>query len=366
MKILFDYRSFSLQKIGGISRYFIELNKKFQNNKIQSRIFAPIHRNDFLKNEKNNSKINIYLKNYPPFTSGLIDNYNFYLTNFILNYEKPNILHQTYYSDRKFSINKKKTKVILTVYDLIHEIFYKDFGFKNSHRPKLKSLNQADYIICISKKTKEDLLKIYDLPESKVKVVHLGFAQLNKYEEIKSGFLTFPYILFVGSRKRYKNYFNLLKAYSISCKLKKDFKIVCFGGGEFSLEEKKIVSDLNIDQKQIYQINGDDKILNYLYRNAELFVFPSLYEGFGLPTLEAMGNQCPVLLSSISVFKEISNNSAAYFDPYSPESIKNTIEETIYSETKKNILKKRGLENIKKFTWDKCAAETIEAYKKII
>ena len=127
---------FPYKKFGGISRYFVELNKILNRNKINSKIIAPIHKNLHLKNCEYNSKMNFYLNKYPKYTNQLINNYNFYLTNFIIRISKPEIIHQTYYSNQSLHINKKKTKLILTVYDLIHEKFHNDFGFDKNYRPK--------------------------------------------------------------------------------------------------------------------------------------------------------------------------------------------------------------------------------------
>ena len=303
MKIFFDYHGFSLQKFGGISRYFVELNKILNRNKINSKIIAPIHKNLHLKNCEYNSKMNFYLNKYPKYTNQLINNYNFYLTNFIIRISKPEIIHQTYYSNQSLHINKKKTKLILTVYDLIHEKFHNDFGFDKNYRPKSFSLNNSDHIICISYKTKIDLMEIYKIPEEKISVIHLAYTKFNNFKKDK--IINEPYLLFVGSRKRYKNFFTFLKGFSLSNSLKKDFKIVCFGGGNFDNKELQMINELGLNVENIIQIEGDDRILSNLYKNAVSFIFPSLYEGFGLPIIEAMSYGCPVILSSIAIFKEI-------------------------------------------------------------
>ena len=367
MNIIYDYNAFSLQKFGGITRYYTELNKIFNKNEnIKSKIIAPIHQNYYLKNNKYNERFNIYLNRYPKYTKTFVENYNFYISNILINFIKPKILHQTYYSEKTYKFNKTKTKSILTVYDLIHEIFYKDFGFEKNYRPKLTSLSQADHIICISNKTKNDLINIYNIPEDKIEVIYLGCSRFDVKKNYEKNIFDFPYILFVGSRRRYKNFYNLLKAYSTSLKLKKDIKIICFGGEKFGVDEKKLLQTFGISENQIIQINGNDETLTVLYKNAEAFIFPSIYEGFGLPILESMKNNCPVILSSIETFREVAGDSALYFDPMSTESIREKIEEVIYSDTKKLILKKNGTERVKKFTWEKCAEETLKIYQKVI
>lgn len=364
MKILFNYHGFSLQKFGGITRYFVELNKELNKKKINSKIIAPIHKNIHLKNCKFNSKMNFYLDKYPKYTNHIINNFNFYLTNFIIRSSKPEIVHQTYYSNKSLNINKKKTKLILTVYDLIHEIFHNDFGFDKNYRPKSFSLKDSDQIICISHKTKIDLIDIYKVPEEKISVIHLGYTKFDNFKKDK--IINEPYLLFVGLRKRYKNFFMFLKGFSLSNSLKKDFKIVCFGGGKFDNKELQTFNELGLNLKNIIQIEGDDQILSNLYKNAETFIFPSLYEGFGLPIIEAMSYGCPVILSSIEVFKEIAGDSALFFEPNSPESIKEKIENLVYSNENKKILISKGYRQIKKFTWENCANNTLNVYKKII
>ncbi len=367
MKIIYDFITFSLQEYGGVSRYFTELNSFFsKKTNMQSKIIAPIHKNIHLKNNDSNFALSFYLKTYPKYAYPLIKYYNLYISNVYLRFYSPDILHQTYYSNHQYNINRKKTKLIITVYDLIHEIFYKDFGFEKDYRPKLNSLSQADYIICISKKTKQDLIEYYKIPDNKIQVIYLGTSNLKikDFNGLKDSWGS--YILFVGSRRRYKNFNNLLKAYSLSSKLSKDFKIICFGGGAFHPDEKKMLTDLNINKDKIIQINGGDDKLAYLYKHASAFIFPSIYEGFGLPILESMSNHCPVISSNHQALVEVAGDAAIYFDPTSAESILTKIEEVVYSDSLRQTLIKKGIEQSKKFTWEECANQTLKVYKKII
>jgi len=123
---------------------------------------------------------------------------------------------------------------------------------------------------------------------------------------------------------------------------------------------------MGLNLENIIQIEGDDQMLSNLYKNAESFVFPSLYEGFGLPAIEAMSYGCPVLLSSIDVFREIADDAASFFDPKSPDSIKEKIENLVYSKENKEKFINEAYRQIKKFTWKNCANNTLDVYKKII
>ena len=364
MKILFDYSIFFHQTLGGISRYYISLYEEFLKKNQETKILAPLHSNIFLKNSNYKSNLNIYIKKYPKYSRKLIKSYNQIFSKFYYNYYKPDIIHKTFYET---NLNKNsKSKNILTVMDLIHEIYYEDYGFDKNFKHKAASLENLDYIICISKKTKLDLLNFYNLPEKKVEVVYLGVKKFNAIVHEKVQIIDTPYVLYVGDRKKYKNFKNLIKAYSISNKVKKDFKIVCFGGGNFNKEELDLIQKNKFDLNQFIQINGDDNQLHYLYKNAEAFLFPSKYEGFGLTTIEAMSLGCPVISSNHEAILETVGDAAELFNPNDIEEISNKMEKILYNKENKNILINKGLERSKLFSWEDCANKTLSIYKKCL
>ena len=146
-------------------------------------------------------------------------------------------------------------------------------------------------------------------------------AEDEKYKNIKK---KEKYILYVGSRKRYKNFTNLVLAFSKSEYLIENYKIVCFGGGNFQKEEVENFENLGIKSNLNY-VKGDDFKLSSLYKNASLYVSLSIHEGFGLTLLEAMRSKCPVLCSNIPVFKEIYKNSCEYVNSKDLNSIKKNV-----------------------------------------
>ena len=364
MKILFDYSIFSHQKLGGISRYFVNLHKymnRFENT--DCKIFTPIHFNKFLKSYMDKKNNYLYLKDYPKFTRKLINFINFNSSKIYCKYFKPDIIHKTFFN-YNFD-NNKKTKKIITVYDLIHEIYHKDFNKSDTYLPKKKFLNIVDSIICPSNKTKNDLIYFYNIKPEKINVIYMGINKFNDYKELEFSKKLMPYLLYVGDRKRYKNFKNLIIALSIKKNILNDFKLVCFGGGKFSDTEKILFKDHKINESEIIQLEGDDNILFNLYKNAIAFIFPSTYEGLGLPQLEAMSLGCPVISSNHEAILEAVGKSAALFNPSDPEDIINVIEKTIYSQEKLDELKKKGFERSKLFSPEKCAKETLNLYKKI-
>jgi glycosyltransferase involved in cell wall biosynthesis len=196
-------------------------------------------------------------------------------------------------------------------------------------------------------------------------VTHLGFKDFSSFKEYKKKtFSDKKYLLFVGRRAIYKNFNALLKAYSSSEELMKNFNIIQFGGNKFSKEEIELIKSLKIDQSNIIHLNGNDKTLFDLYSNASALILPSLYEGFGLPILEAMSIGCPVVCSNTSSLPEVAGSAVKYFDPKNYEDIKEAIISVVFSSTYKNELIKLGYDQVKKFSWEKCAKDTLKIYKK--
>lgn len=361
MKIYYDYQIFLHQKYGGISKYFINLVKNI-NKKSKSLIIAPFHKNYYLNLQNQKTKKFFYFNFKTRNINFLSNQVNKFYTKLYYNTNPPDIFHFTYFN-KKYYLNKK-AKHVITIYDLIKEIYYKD-EFKKEQIFKKEYFKNIDKIICISENTKKDLLNFYDLNPDLIKVVYLGVDQNKNFINMGKIKIDKPYILFVGNRERYKNFKSFIIAYSKSDKLKKDFDIICFGGQNFNNKDVLLFKDLNI-LENIKYVEGSDLELNFFYKNAKAFIFPSLYEGFGLPLLESMKMNCPVFCSNTSSFKEIANNSAIFFDPKNIEEIKFQIESNIYDNQRMNEIILNGKKNIQKFSWKKCANETLEVYQDLL
>jgi glycosyltransferase involved in cell wall biosynthesis len=375
MKILFDYQIFLNQEYGGPSRYFVNLAKAII-KKETLKICAPIHINNYLQEIPKNFIYGLKLpkqySNYFPYkiksiiNKFLVSPLNKRLNNLFSMRYNPDIVHKTYY-DSENRINKP---TVLTVYDLIHEKFYKDYNKSKFYRPKKKALENADKIICISKNTSNDLIKYYDVDKKKIEIIYLANSFSNiacnlpptrVVSEIKK-----DYLLYVGKRSGYKNFLNFIKAFSISSKLKRDFCIICFGNREFTRDEINEFSKLKLNDKNIIHINGDDFLLSHLYKNARALIYPSLYEGFGLPILEAMSFNCPVICSNTSSIPEVGGDAVKYFNPYDITEISQIICNTVYSDYTITSLINKGKIQEKLFTWQKCSENTLKVYKKLL
>ena len=361
MNINYDHQIFSNQNLGGPSRYFVELIKELISLKNRPVVIAPFNQNIYLAEISSKFKKEFFFKigkkNF------LTQKINDLVSNYIFGKNNYDLYHLTYYNK---CFNTKKPKII-TVYDLIHEKFMHEFDFKSL--PKKKVFENIDHFFCISNNTKNDLINYYNVNESKVSTIYPGVEQIlleKNNSAINNNFLSLkPYILYVGSRHGYKNAQNFLISFSKSKKLKDNIKIVFFGGGKFSSKEKKLLNNLNLNEKNCVQIDGDDSLLKFFYKNAEVFIYPSLYEGFGSSPLEAMKYGCPVASSITSCMPEIQGDASKKFDPNNIENIISVLEEIIYSNEIRKDLINKGYERVKKYSWKKCALETLQVYKNL-
>ncbi|WP_246236363.1 glycosyltransferase family 4 protein [Flavobacterium ajazii] len=373
IKILIDPQIFNLQTYGGISRYYTEIFKRLKKNKKLS-IILPI-----------DSSNNVYVAN-----SGLLLKEKKLITYLIKTLNALGV--STRSLNRK--ISEKKTKrplrdnnfelfiptyydpyflefindkpFVLTVYDMIHELFPQYFIEDpwNVTVNKKRLLETATKIIAVSRNTKKDIIKIYPhIDESKIEVIYHGNSiQVNENVSVD---LPDNYILFVGSRDYYKNFYFLAEA--IKDLLAKDtsLKLICAGGGEFKEEEIEFLKRIGI-QEQVEQKYFEEEQLGLFYKNARCFVFPSMYEGFGIPVLESMACGCPIVLANSSSFPEVAGEAGIYFDVSNKEDLMNKIVLVLNDKKLRDEHVLKGIEQAKKFNWEIAASQCLELYKKAI
>jgi glycosyltransferase involved in cell wall biosynthesis len=361
MKILYDYEIFYLQKYGGISNYFYQLSKEIINMNKDLLVVCPLHRNGHITKLPDSNFYGMNVNFIPHHFNKTLELINFYISKNIKKKFDPDIIHRTYYSDKECHGRK-----ICTVYDLINEKYnsYFEKSEKISELKK-KTIESSDHIICISENTKKDLIDIFKVPEQKISVTLLSSSFNNVYTDKKDKKFK-NHLLFVGSRHGYKNFEGFLRAVSISKFLKNNFKIIVYGGERFSKKDHDLIKKYNLNLNQILFFNDDNYELSYLYSNVEALVYPSLYEGFGIPILEAMNFGCPVISSSAGSLKEVGGDGINYFDPSDPENISEVLEKIMSSKDIINKLISYGYERTKLFSWTTCAKKTLEIYKKVI
>ena len=367
MLVNFDHQVFSSQQYGGISRYFVELARNLtleSRNKIEIKIIAPFYKNKYLHQSRKKLNLNgVFIPDIPK-TGKLLRCFNDFGSPFLQKLASPDIIHETYYSPK--TIGSKKPIRVITVHDMIHEIFPDNFSKKDPTIDfKKNAISRADHLICVSENTRNDLINILGVKRDKTSVVHHGFALTASQSKIMT-LKSKPFLLYVGSRGGYKNFYRFVEAYAASSVLLKEFDLLCFGGGGFRQHEINLFKELKISPDKIYHVAGDDDSLANYYKNASLFIYPSLYEGFGIPPLEAMSYGCPVICSNTSSIPEVVGEAAIFFDPYSIESIQEAMEEILFDSSSRSLVIKRGYDRINNFSWEKCARETLNIYQGLL
>ena len=364
-KIAYDYQIFGWQKYGGISRYFFELANNIALSKSADvALISPLMVNGYV--QAASAELRVMGRRMPAIrrTGRIYRALNAVLAPLIMWYFKPDLVHETYYSTSRRS--PKTSKVVLTVFDMIHELYPESFAsWDTTSKEKAAAVKRADHVICISENTRKDLIELFKVPREKTSVVHLGFS-LTHTPAAGPCLVEGPYLLYVGGRGGYKNFETLLRAFASVESLKSNYTLIAFGGGAFSAKERALIASLGLPEQRVRQLSGSDERLAELYTNAKVFVYPSLYEGFGIPPLEAMAFDCPVACSNASSIPEVVGDAAVLFDPLSIDSVAEAIVSLLRDNELRQQVVARGRERIKIFSWERCAEQTMGIYRSVL
>lgn len=362
MKVLYDAQIFRQQRYGGISRYFCELAPRVHAAAdTQALILAPRYRNAYLRELPADVRVGwhaptdsraswlqkLAMRATEKFTAARF---------------KPDVVHETYFFGP--TVKAPQARRVLTVYDMIHERFPQRFATENPDaRAKREAAKRADHVICISECTRRDVIEILGLPPHKVTVTYLSSslrppAVLPALPDTGGR----PYLLYVGDRGGYKNFSAVLQALHQSTQLN-DVQLLCYGGGELKADEWALIDSLKLPRHRITHCGGGDDLLAALYTQALCLVYPSLYEGFGLPPLEAMNCGCPVVCSNGGSLPEVTGDACASFDPGNVEALCAALESVALHDGRRAELKAQGALQAQRFSWDRCAAETLAVYR---
>lgn len=362
IKVLYDHQMFSLQRYGGISRYFANLYHSFQNGTdVVADIPLLYCTNQYLKNET--SLLPVIAGKMLASKKSRLYKWNKICSQAALEKNNFDLFHPTYY-DPYFLKHLKKPYVI-TVHDMIYELYPQYFDAKDKFvAHKKEVIYKADHIIAISESTKKDLQRFYSISDEKITVVHHGFYPETSAQQPQA-IIPANYLLFVGDRLHYKNFLPFAEAITPLLRNDQSLQLVCTGGGAFTIAENRFFIKQGIADK-VLQLNASNEELNFLYQHAKLFVFPSLYEGFGFPLLEAFSNNCPVAASNTSSFTEVGGEAVAYFDPTDKSSIHSVVSSLLSNAAAIQELQVKGSKRLGLFRMDDCAAATASVYRKIL
>ncbi|MFC4165281.1 glycosyltransferase family 4 protein [Epilithonimonas zeae] len=372
MKILLDPQIFSQQTYGGISRYYTEIFSELE-KKDDLEVVLPIYYTDnfYLKTSnllsKNKILVSFYnlLSFFKISTKTLRKKKSEKSLKQVCRNNNYDVFIPTYYNPYFLDLIGEKP-FVLTVYDMIHELFpqyFSDDPYRVIENKK-KLIYKATRIIAVSHNTKKDILKIFpNIDANKIHVIHHGSSiKIKEYGKVN---LPKNYVLYVGSRADYKNFRFLVSAIKPILKENPDLVLLAAGGGEFKDDEINYIEDKGLSQ-QIKQKNFEEDQLGHFYKNAKFFVFPSQYEGFGIPVLESMACGCPIILSNNASFPEVAGDAGIYFDSTSEEDLRSQIRMLLDDDNLRTLFSEKGLEQVKKFDWKVAAEQCLEVYRQAV
>lgn len=368
MTILYDHQAFTMQAYGGISRYYAEVISKLQQSRqlsVRISLLSALNENlhrihmSVARNFPGKKWID---RNY--YYREVVNKLNSRLVLSLGNYD---LFHPTYY-DTYFLNALGRKPFVLTVHDTIHEKFGYRFPALTGNMPSVNDkstlLHAASGIIAVSANTKADLIDLYAVPASKIDVIPLASPFTEQGGQAERDLQGETYLLYVGNRDAYKNFIFFIRSIAKFLGKNKQVKLVCAGGGNFSEAEAVLIKRLGLERSVIYYA-VNDTVLPLLYAGAIAFVFPSLYEGFGIPVLEAMQNQCPCVLSTGGSLPEVAEQAALYFDPENSQSIVCAVEQIVFDAQLRSRLRKAGSRRLQFFSWQRTSELTMQVYKKL-
>ena len=367
IRIGIDGNEANVEKRVGVSVYALNLLKYFSRVANQETQFNVYLKNSLLNDLPEENKYFKYCLINGKFLWSQI-----YLPLYL--YNKKNI--DVYFSPAHYLPRFCPVPQVVTIHDLAYLYYPEDFTRKDFYQLKNwtnSSINQAKRIIAVSKTTKKDILKNYQIGEEKVTVIYNGYEKISQKLKVKSQKYnskvksTEPFILFVGTIQPRKNIGTLIDAFSKFLQTNKDFKLIIVGKKGWLYEnifEK--VKIMELEKKVIFTDHVSDPELIWLYKNAFCLVLPSHYEGFGIPILEAMSYSCPTIISMTSSLPEIGGDVSLYFNPKNPDDLLEKLKSLKENKELRKELITKGRQRIKDFSWEKCAEETLGVLRSVL
>ncbi len=358
MRVAFDEQIFALQAYGGISRLFAELASQFLREPELGVELLPL----------NAPVINRYALDDDLIRSRLAvreANHEYYSLLRYLARVQPRrgneIVHNTFYLPHGLA-GYPGAKRIVTVHDMIPERMPETRRRLDFLTLKKRYVMNADHVICVSEATKKDLLDIYGGIEAPISVVHHGVDSRFTPGAAVSPRLPERYVLFVGNRGQYKDANVLVRAFAEISAMDPRLELLFVGGGSFTSAESRLLRELGLETR-VSQIALTDDQMPSAYGNALLSVFPSRFEGFGLPALEAMACGTATILARATSLPEVGGEAALYFTPGAVSELSQAMRNVLSDESLRQELEQAGISRASQFTWRKCAQETVAAYE---
>ncbi|TWT56362.1 glycosyltransferase family 4 protein [Allorhodopirellula solitaria] len=366
MRVLYDGAIFESTQRGGIARYFTE---------VINRLPAAVHpiligSEDQLADMTHRNFVHHKIRARPPakLFKGLWRAAQGRHAARLLQQENGSLIHWTYYQGLcRQPIRSLSVPSVITIYDFIHEAFPEMEPSGVTRAMKQRAIELASHICCISQTTFHELCERFPEAANRASVTPLGSSlTAGEAAPLPNSLVERPFLLFVGRRDHYKNFAVLWDAWNNIQKRAPELELVVVGPPMDSAERARLGA--NCESSRLHLIpNAPDSLLKALYQNCEAFVFPSRMEGFGLPILEAMSNNAPVLASSCSAFREVAADAGHYFDPEDVDSLADLLycisQQSLADREEKVIA---GHRRVAFYTWEKTAEQTMDAYRQVV
>lgn len=374
MRIAFDAKRsfFNNTGLGNYSRFVIENLAKFQ-QKEEYLLFSPKEPTTFYPKLKQYSNCELHLPH--TFLDKKASSF-WRVWSIKSDLEKQNIsVFHGLSNELPLGIGKMKIKKVVTIHDLIFlhfPHFYKAIDRWIYTKKSLYACQNADIIIAISQQTKKDIIDFFKIEESKIKILYQDcdssfYSPISKQnlELIQKKYsLDSPFVLCVGTLENRKNQLTLVKAFNQIKEQNKELKLVLIGRKTAYYTQIKLFIDENkLQNEVVFLENIAFSDLPAIYRLAELFVYPSLFEGFGIPVLEAMNSGTPVITTAGTSMQELGEEACLYFDGKNVKELAKMMLEVIESEKLKTELITKGLVQAKKFRAEKLMEQLMDIYR---
>lgn len=377
MKVLFDYQCFQMQRFGGVSNSYVQLimqlSKMGVDVQMGLRDTKNMHllRTGLVSSQSSVRRlVNGILARGGNAFDGLRQVLNVDQKSYNRDYSIQKLQEQQFdifeptFFNPYFIPYLKRKPFVTTVHDMTMERM-PEIKIDEVQKAQKKVISSvATMLHCPSENTKQDIVEIYGIDPERVVVIYHGAPE--KVDFDKARIIENPYLLYVGDRRTYKNFVPFIRECAKVYEIFPELHLLCTGS-PFTNDEQNLLSELHITER-VHQIRVSDAGMANLYYNAVAFVYPSLYEGFGLPILEAYTYGCPVLLTPYSCFPEIAGDAAMYFEMKDGKSDFYDVVRSLYTMTTddREQLVTKGTERLKRYSWKQSARQLLKMYERII
>ena len=362
MRLALDEQIFAVQAYGGISRDFVEQARAMRHSPAFNVEILPLRApvvNEFILQDPELAEHFAVRRASSPYEA-------------LAHYwrrrrrtEEVDIIHHTFYLPRGLG-DYPGARRISTVHDMIPELFPKSRRRLDLLTRKLAYVRGSDQLICVSESTRNDLLRVYPEIRVPITVAYPGVSSEFTPLAAKLENVAHPYLLHVGNRAGYKDGATLLSAFLDIASRFPDLILLFVGGGELTAWERRLIAHSRVDQERIKQLSLPDHLIPSAYAHATITVFPSQYEGFGLPAVEAMACGSPLVLAKSSSLPEVGGDAAVYFPPGDHRVLSKILIDLLDDVGHRREMVSQGLHRSKAFTWDAYAQANMLAYTQVL